>query len=150
MKSKTVILTLLLASLLVVGSLTAQGIRYWAQQSQEQGFARSKDSKWITAHKYGIQAKVLNPKNNPLRTRVVQVLDLGPDIADLIDDLEPTSASLKVNDQAPVELQRNANGILELSVPADWLNLIQSNRAELQVLHQGHLLVNFQLAGMFF
>jgi hypothetical protein len=150
MKSKTVSLLLLLASLLAVGSLAAQGILHWAQQAQEQSFALAKDSKWITAHKFGIQAKVSNPIGNPQRDRVVTIRDLGPDIADLVEDLAPTAATLQINDRPPLALQFNSSGELEATVPAAWVNLLQRNRADLEVFHQGHLLVKFQLEGMFF
>jgi len=152
MKNRFSIVTLLavLTALSISGAAVAKGYLHYAEQAQEQEFANSKPDRHLNVHYYGYQIKVLNPGLNPSRDRVVRIRDLGVDVLNLVQDLEPTSASLQVNDQPLLQLQPNAQQELEAVVPASWLSMLGSNTAVLTVYHNNQVLNAIQLEGMFF
>ncbi len=152
MKKRFTFVSLLavLIAVSITGVAAAKGYMHYAQQAQEQEFAKSKPDRHLNVHYYGFQVKVLNPGLNPNRDRVVRIRDLGPDVWELVQDLEPTSATLQVNDQPLVQLQPNSQQELEVVVPASWLSLITDNQATLKVFHGNKELSSISLEGMFF
>jgi hypothetical protein len=152
MKNRFSLVTVLAAliALSISGAAVAKGILHYAEQAQEQDFAKSKPDRHLNIHSYGYQIKVLNPGLNPGRDRVVRIRDLGTEVYNLVRDLEPTSATLQVNDQPELQLQPNAQQELEAVVPATWLSMITSNTAVLTVYHNNQVMNSIKLEGMFF
>lgn len=145
-----VTLMAMLLAVSITGAAVAKGYLHTVQQAQEQEFAKSKPDRHLNVHYYGYQIKVLNPGLNPARDRIVRIRDLGPEVMNLVQDLEPTAATLKVNDYEVVQLQPNSQQELEAAIPASWLNLVASNTATLTVMSGNHVMNTISLKGMFF
>ena len=90
--------------------------------------------KELNNHAYGVGLRVLLPGTSHElgEDAVVRVVDLGPDVAGMIDDIEPVAAQIVVNGNIAPFIP-GANGDLEVRIPSGWLNLFWVNHVELDV-----------------
>ncbi len=141
--------TLLLAAFLS-SDLSSQMASSLSQASQEVAYAQSKNAHVFNVHRYGIGVLVHNPLGSTQFSRRIDVVDLGPDISYLHEDLEPTDATVTVNSDYILTLKPDGRGGLTGQVPHSSLLPFQDNQVSVNVFHNDRLLFTHSLTGTFF
>lgn len=107
-------------------------------------------SEWheLNLHRHGIGLRVEQPGLEALLDRStprrVLVVDLGPDVPYLAEDIPPVMAEITVNGQGPLPFEPLMDGVLEARVPGDWLSPWSGNGARILVWGPfGQQLVDF-------
>ena len=128
--------------LLLLGTLA------WAATAQEpHDPVREQGARWLTVHDFGVQVRVEAPQEAHADWQV-RVLDLGPQVPHLREDLVPTQAQLLLLGRPPVRLQPQGAGEWLAEIPRAWL-VGGVASAQIQVMHQQRSLVDTSIRGLF-
>ena len=89
----------------------------------------------LNLHKHGIGLRAERSDGFLDRSaaRRVLVVDLGPDIPYLQEDIPPVMAEITVNGQGPLAFDMVLDGILQAQVPAEWISIWSDNEVRIQV-----------------
>ncbi|HJM38720.1 MAG TPA: hypothetical protein QGG59_01260 [Planctomycetota bacterium] len=135
----------------VMGLFLPKMTRAAALAIQEATFAKKSQEIVVNVHRYGVGVAVINPTQTPGLSREIQIRDLGPDVKDLVEDRQPTTAWAWVNNQPPVAFQPAGRDTLRLVIPKHWLRLFGRNEVHVSAWdNQGIALVQTSLDGTFF
>ncbi|MBT3339758.1 MAG: hypothetical protein HOM34_01745 [Planctomycetes bacterium] len=143
-------LSALLLAAFLSSDLSSQAASSLSQASQEKTFAQAKDAHIFNVHRYGIGVVVHNPLKSKHFSRRIDVRDLGPNCTYLYEDLEPTKATVRVNDNYILALHPDGRGGLTGDVPHSVLGALQTNEVLIDVYHQSRLLFTHSFTATFF
>ena len=150
MNKKLTTIVLAATTIAVITTLSPLG-HALCLELQEQSFAGDLQEKQLNFHWNGIGIRVPNPQRLPGHDRRISVIDLGPDLKDLVDDRAPVRAEAIVNGNPPLPFRSTVTGVLVVRIPAELLNSITHNEITVRVFDINDCeLVNAEMSGLFF
>lgn len=109
---------------------------------------RPQHPRWLTVHEYGFQVRLEAPQAGQAGW-LLKVVDLGPDLPHLRQDLPPTAGQLQILGKGTVQLKVQANGDLQARVPRHWVRQGKAPHAQLKLRSQGALIFDCSIQSLF-